>query len=633
MIVDLSAVKNITIFLLCCILINAQSDPSKPNSAFDKLLSDSLRFVWVENETADIFPTPAKVEYLDEYEELFSGNGDDGGIIIATNEVEKKAAAVLNKLISKNNIREFKVTESQLDAFKDIRVIIKFDADNIELRKFGEQAYSIKWDKEKKNIVNISSPSAKGLIFGVASLSQLIIKKNNKVFLRKANVIDYPKFSQRIFNCNPLPGGIEDDLDWMVKYKIECIALHNTDYSWDKIDDCLKNNLQNFYNWQKNYGGVEALLMLNIYKGNHIEISSQKNIEKLLNVIDSAYAKGVTRFMILSDDTPPFHFGKGYVSNSDGDKKKFSTMAESHCFLMNEIIGWSKKKNYDIEFWYCPAFYTYQETFYGDMKLYNNTRWEKDAYEPFMRDLKIIGDNMPAEVLIFWTGPDVCSRVITDEDLNDWARNLSGRKPFLFDNTIFSQFEFTSSTIFTAYENKFPKDFDLKTGGNGIFINGDCTGETSRAATMTANAYMWEGDRYKPNISLINSMIKLYGSNSINVLIKYKEVELELVKTIRRKELQAATEKLWLSIRKTRYITEKNPFDYHLNYNRMKALKMQLQYSAKTYDSADDFKNQCLYLDQKRKKLISEIEKLSFKKLSYSLEKEMIKLPDFLIRE
>jgi hypothetical protein len=65
----------------------------------------------------------------------------------------------------------------------------------------------------------------------------------------------------------------------------------------------------------------------------------------------------------------------------------------------------------------------------------------------------------------------------------------------------------------------------------------------------------------------------------------------------------------------------------------MKALKMQLQYSAKTYDSADDFKNQCLYLDQKRKKLISEIEKLSFKKLSYSLEKEMIKLPDFLIRE
>lgn len=607
----------------------AQNDPAKPAPADERVASDSVKFVWIESATADIFPEPVNVEYSNIYYELLDDESKVKTIILISGEDEEKAANVFNMQFAKFNYPQIPVVEFGSQLSKDVNLIIELKANSKKLQSYGNQAYSIKWKAGLQNTVEVSGSSIKGLIYGAASLSQLVIKKNDKIVLRKANVDDYPKFSRRIFNSNPLPSHLQNDLDWMVRFKIESLSFHNKDYSWNNIDDQLKKNMEIFSEWNKKFGGVEALLMLNLYRGEQIEISNQNDIEKIKDVIKTAYKNGVFRIMILSDDSPPFRFGEGYVSNSESDRKEFSTMAESHCVLMNELSRWNKQLGYNLELLYCPAFYTYQEMHYGEMDLYKDTPWEDDAYGPFKRDLKIIGEKMSKDVSIIWTGPDVCSRIITDEDLFDWTNNLLGRKPFLFDNSIFAQFEFTARTMFTAYENNFPKDFDLKTGGNGIFINGDGVGETSKAATMTANAYMWEGDRYKPQVSLINAMTKLYGENSLNTLLKYKETELELVKTIKQRELWEASDELWKSIRKTRFITEKNPFAYHLNYSRLKALKMQLKCSVPEPESFYVFKSKCLEFDNKRWELIKEIERLSFVRLSYALQTEMVKLPDF----
>jgi len=414
----------------------------------------------------------------------------------------------------------------------------------------------------------------------------------------------------------------------MVRYKIETISLHNKDYSWSAIDEDLKKNLTEFSNWSKDFGGVNSLLMLNLYKGEPIEISSSNHILRIKEVIEEAYKSGISRIMILADDTPPFEYGKGYVLPSENDRKKFSTMVEAHSFLMNEIVSWSKSKNYSLEYLYCPAFYTYEEMYYGNMKLYLNTPWGSDAYEPLKRDLKIISEKMPDEVLIMWTGPFVCSRKITDDDLTDWTQNLSGRKPFLFDNSIFADMEFTARTMFNAYGNDFPVQFELKTGGNGIFINGDGTGETSRAATMTANAYMWEGDRYKPELSLIDAMQKLYGNSSINLLFRYKETELALVKEIKQRELWYEADQLWKSIRDTRFITEKNPFYYHLNYGRFKALCMQLKNSVPMVTSKEDFILICNALYRKRNEILDKVKSVN-NEIYNRVRTIMIQLPDF----
>lgn len=621
----------ITITLILFTNILSQNDPARPAPLDERLQSDAINFLWIECKTADIYPVPVFANYTDNYFNLFDDDGNPLAILIASSDEEINAAKTFNRQLAKFNYGQLPIKEKQLLTKDNFQLIIYFSLESSSLSEYGNQAYSIQWNKTVKNSINVKGNSKQGLIYGSTSLSQLVIRNNSKVVLREAEILDYPKYSRRLFNSNPFPNHISNDLDWMVRYKIETISLHNKDYSWNTIDADLKKNLNEYSNWSKDFGGVNSLLMLNLYKGEPIEISNNNHILKLKEVIEEAYKSGVTRVMILADDTPPFEYGKGYILPSENDRKKFSTMAEAHSFLMNEIVRYTKSKNYSLEYFYCPAFYTYEEMHYGDMKLFLNTPWESDAYDPLKRDLRIISEKMPDEVLIMWTGPFVCSRKITDDDLADWTKNISGRKPFLFDNSIFADLEFTARTMFNAYGNDFPEQFELKTGGNGIFINGDGTGETSRAATMTANAYMWEGDRYKPENSLIEAIQKLYGNNSVNLMFRYKETELALVKEIKQRELWFEADQLWKSIRDTRFITEKNPFHYHLNYGRFKALRMQLKYSVPEPESFELFSQKCIELDKKRRELLKEIENRSFLRLSYALQSEMIALPESII--
>jgi hypothetical protein len=617
----------ITITLILFTNILSQNDPARPVPLDERLQSDAINFLWIESKTADVYPVPVFANYSDTYLNLFDDNGNPLALLIASSDEEIRAAGIFNRQLAKFNYGHLPIQKKHLITKDNYPLIIYFSLESSFLSEHGNQAYSIKWSDEKK-IITVKGNSKQGLIYGSTSLSQLVIRNNNKVVIREAEILDYPKFSRRLFNSNPFPNHISNDLDWMVRYKIETISLHNKDYSWSAIDEDLKKNLTEFSNWSKDFGGVNSLLMLNLYKGEPIEISSSNHILRIKEVIEEAYKSGISRIMILADDTPPFEYGKGYVLPSENDRKKFSTMVEAHSFLMNEIVSWSKSKNYSLEYLYCPAFYTYEEMYYGNMKLYLNTPWGSDAYEPLKRDLKIISEKMPDEVLIMWTGPFVCSRKITDDDLTDWTQNLSGRKPFLFDNSIFADMEFTARTMFNAYGNDFPVQFELKTGGNGIFINGDGTGETSRAATMTANAYMWEGDRYKPELSLIDAMQKLYGNSSINLLFRYKETELALVKEIKQRELWYEADQLWKSIRDTRFITEKNPFYYHLNYGRFKALCMQLKNSVPMVTSKEDFILICNALYRKRNEILDKVKSVN-NEIYNRVRTIMIQLPDF----
>jgi len=619
----------LTLILSLHAVIFAQGDPANPAQANEKIKSGEIKSRWVESNIARVFPEPVQSDYSDDYFNLYSTNGRSNFVILINSTSEQKAANIFNRQLEKFNYAAIKIIKTDKETANDVGVI-KLHMLSENLKRYGDQAYLIKWSSGKEKKVTISGASEKGLIYGAASLAQLVVKQNNKVVLRKADILDYPKFSRRIFNTDPMPSQLEDDLDWMVRYKIECLTFNNKDYSWNTMEDDFRESLNIFKNWNDKFGGVEGNIMLNLYRGSEdIEVTNKDHIAKLKEIIKFAYDCGVSRVMLLADDAPPFKYDEGYILTSENDKAKFSTMAEANCWLVNNVVGWKNKNNYDLEIIYCPAFYTYEEMHYGDMELFKDTPWENDAYEPLKRDLKIIGEQMDEEVLLFWTGPFVCTKVLTEDDITDWTENLNGRKPFLFDNTIFINNEFVMRAMFTAYNNDFPKEFHLLTGGNGIFINGDALGEPSKSSSMTTNAYMWEGDSYNPDNSLIVALEKLYGANSINTILNYKETELELCKTIKQRQIRDVADELWQAIRDTRFTTEKNPFHYHLNYGRLKALRLQLKYSVPEPEPFEIYKSKCLQLADKREKLLETIKKMSLYKLNYSLQSEMIKMPNF----
>jgi hypothetical protein len=367
------------------------------------------------------------------------------------------------------------------------------------------------------------------------------------------------------------------------------------------------NILKEIKKWRDKYGAPEIMQSHNIYEGRDIVISDQSDIDALKNVIKVSYEHGLRKLMILSDDTPPYKFGEGYILTDENDKNRFEHFEAANTYLMNELVKWFRKENMEIESFYVPAFYTYEEMHQGDMSLYLDTPWEKEAFEPFYRDLKYIGTYMDPSIYLIWCGPYVRSRKITIDDFNDWTKNLSGRVPFLWDNTIYSHYPFTSTSMLTAWNNQLPEDFHEITAGNGMFINNDANSETGIVGTITTNDYLWNPDAYDPGKSLENAIIREYGEEVKDIVLKFKEVELKIRKTIGERELWFEADSLWKQIRKVRYITGKNPFYYHLNYSRLKALRLQLKASVPDPEEKALFVEKLNDLFEIREKLLAEI--------------------------
>ena len=579
--------------------------------------------LWMLEEEPTIYPTPKEVHYTNTYHEIASFNNTNLQLIAKTKD-EIKAAKIFNRLAAKSGFVEFPIIDKMTDD-NDIAGVFIILKSKVKTANDRSNSYEIKFSKSGGNIiVSAIGFDKKGIIYAAVSLSQLLTSRNSKIVLRETKVYDYPDYSIRIFHGTPSSENLVDCLDWMLRYKMDCLALNSRKYSWWKVDDELKELFALYKEWNDTYGGVELMQMYNLYEGKDIVISNVADIDSLKKVIEYGLNHGSTKLMLLADDTPPFRFGEGYILTDENDKKRFKHMAEAHCYLLNEIENFIMESGYQCELHYAPAFYTYEEMHQGDMELFINTPWEEQAFGPLKRDLNCIGKNMPENVFIHWCGAKVRSRKITDEELTEWTNNLSGRVPFMWDNTIYSHYPFTSSSMFTAYENEFPENFQLKTAGNGMFVNGDACLELNRSSMMTANDFLWNSSSYDPEASLHKSIEILYGSNNISNIMDYKNIELEIRKRIGERELWYQADSLWKWIRKIRFTTEKNPFYYHLNYSRLKALRLQLKGSVPEPLPMEEFEKLINDLVLEREKTIDHFK--TDQRLSNALKQYSVKV-------
>ena len=518
--------------------------------------------------------------------------------INAEKEEERKAANYFNYLL-KNQFGN--IFNSEINSTLKWQILIELKEKDDSF--VNDQHYRIKCDPVKNQII-ISSSGQLGLLYGVVTFLNFIQYENRIIKINLFDVDDWPSFSRRGVSAVFKIDQVEELLNYALINRIETVAIASRIYSWYKIDDEYKALIEKIKEWKDRYGGPRIMQSHNIFEKKKIEISNPADIENLLNVIELGIKHGIEKIQILSDDTPPFKFGEGYILTSENDKKKFQHFAEANTYLMTELNNWLNKNSYRSELYYCPGFYTYEDMHYGDMSLFKNTPWEKDAYGPLAQELNYIGMNMPPAVFIIWTGPFVRSRKITIDDLNDCTNNLKGRTPYLWDNTIYSHFAFTTTPFFTAYNNELPKDFYLRTTGNGMYINGDANSEDSKAAMITAMDYLWNPDKYDPSKSIQVAMNRLYSNKAAPLLLELKNVELEFRKKIGERKLWFEADTLWTIIRKIRYIHDKNPFPYHLNYTRLKALRLQLKNSVPEPLPKEEFIKECLTLDQKRKDIL-----------------------------
>lgn len=491
----------------------------------------------------------------------------------------------------------------------------------------NSQYYSIKFKENQRNL-EVSSPSQLGLLYGAVTLADLLYKEGDDLFIDKLEIEDYPTFERRMFVAITTAENVKELFDFALNNKFETVVLASRQFPWYEVTPEYSAILKEIKNWKDLYGGPKVMQSHNIYEGRDIVISDEADLNALKNVIKVSYEHGIEKLMILSDDMPPFEYDEGYILTDERDKKRFEHFEAANTYLMNHLNIWFIRNKYDIKSYYVPGFYTYEEMHYGDMELFKDTPWEEDAYGPLYRDLKYLGLNMPDNVEIIWTGPFVRSRKITKADIDDWTNNLMGRVPFLWDNTIYSHFPFSSTPMFTAYDNDFPEDFHILTSGSGMFVNGNFAAEDTKATVATVNDYLWDPSTYDPEKSIDIAMAKLYGDELAEEINKYKNTELNLRKTIGERQLFFESDSLWKIIRKIRYIHTKNPFKYHFNYTRMKALRLQLKGSVPEPKPKDDFIDECETIAERREEILERIKEFD-KKVYTNLKQLSVELPNF----
>jgi hyaluronoglucosaminidase len=119
--------------------------------------------------------------------------------------------------------------------------------------------------------------------------------------------------------------------------------------------------------------------------------------------------------------------------------------------------------------------------------------------------LRALGEELPAEIDVFWTGPQVCSHTISAADLHAVSRSLR-RKPLLWDNYPVNDGEMRLDPHIRPYMGR---SADLVDAVRGIVINGAIEAESSKIALHTVADYWSDPGAYEPDAAWTRALDEL----------------------------------------------------------------------------------------------------------------------------
>lgn len=141
-----------------------------------------------------------------------------------------------------------------------------------------------------------------------------------------------------------------------------------------------------------------------ISPGLSIEYSSDEDYAALINKIDDMMVLGVRHFALFVDDVPE-------ELAHESDRAMFANLGEAHVHIINRLHEDLQARGADLIV--CPTTYT--------------DAWGDREY------IRILGEGIPEEIPMMWTGTDVVVEELTAEHARYWGQVMS-RQPLVWDN-------------------------------------------------------------------------------------------------------------------------------------------------------------------------------------------------------
>ncbi len=346
---------------------------------------------------------------------------------------------------------------------------------------------------DEKYFLNISADgtsievsSEKGVFRAVNTLARLIL--NDELY--EGVIEDYPAFVKRGYIEGFYGKTWSDDkrlsvMELMAKYGM------NTFYYAPKDDAYHREK------WREEYPEKEITALKKLFeaaKANYLDFhwcigpgltyhyTSREDFDLLINKIKSVYKIGVRSFGLLLDDIP-------WEFQYEDDKSTFDGIVDAHIRLINDTYKALKEFDSSISLTVCPTQYSGDENGYYVSKF---------------------GQGISGDVSLFWTGEEICSRVLTVRESDELFRS-TGHKPLFWDNYPVNDCEMFQEMHLGAIKGR---DVELYKACEGLISNVMEYAECSKIPLMTIADYLWNPYGYNPEKSLKNAHKELLGEKA-----------------------------------------------------------------------------------------------------------------------
>ncbi len=332
----------------------------------------------------------------------------------------------------------------------------------------------------------IETSSKRGVFRAVNTLAKLIIKDE----LRCGEVEDYPLFVKRGY----IEGFYGDT--WEQNKRLSVMQLM-AKYSMNTFYYAPKDDIYHREKWREIYPEKELSDLKNLFDfatenemdfcwsigpGLTYNYTSENDFDLLINKIKNVYSVGIRNFGLLLDDIPAdFQFAD--------DAEAFDSIVDAHIYLVNKTYNALKAFDSSITLTVCPTQY------FGDENGYYISKF---------------GSFIPADVSLFWTGQEICSRVLTVREADEFLRSTC-HKPLYWDNFPVNDAEMFQEMHIGAVKGR---DKELFKSCEGIISNVMEYAECSKIPLMTIADYLWNPVSYDPDESLENSHKEMFGDKA-----------------------------------------------------------------------------------------------------------------------
>lgn len=423
------------------------------------------------------------------------------------------------------------------------------------------QAYII---KPVQRIIFLRGNQPVGDYYAVSTLVQLL--RPRSLLLESATVADYPDFEGRsvLMAAWNSPAEVKEDvanLEQMQRWKLNkvYIGYGQPNVNWHTPTDVYRNGVSATAAFCRKYDLMDLAVMVNPYYhlGYEQSVDSLPEATRILwthgdpyaitilkNVLKPALDSGARCIMLASDDYLP-HEGtspRNYSLYTPEDKARFVNLQRAQAYVINEIYDWLKTDYPGTRMEFIPPWYLNE--------FIDQSRGKAEAY------LSDIARMIPADVAFVWSGNTVRSLSLDEADIYRW-RQLTGRNPMLWDNTLYAR---TAEGVYGGYPSQYPErirlcnlfepldilvpeSFQNMSDKRQMYVNGDTWSDLYKIKYMTVADFEWNTAAYNADLSLWNALVKTYGKDNTIRLLQFNDRYYGLKELCARLDALSGTEK------------------------------------------------------------------------------------------